>query len=376
MLKVSDDGAGMDLEKIREKILQKKLATPSMLADMSEQEIMSFLFLPGFTTKENVSKLSGRGVGLDIVHTMLQEVGGTIEVESKKGKGASFTLRLPITRSVMKSLGVSIDGQLYAFLLSKVSGTAIVRREEILQDRGGRFFNYSNRRVSLVDAARALGFENSKGGADFSYVVIVCDSQEFFGFEVDRMPFEVDLVVRPLHPLLGRVQCVSSTSIADDGTPILILDTDDLILSARKALASSGGVETGCEPADKPDSKRVLVVDDSATVRETQRKILRQAGFSVELASDGVEGWNCVRLNKYDLIVSDIDMPRMNGFELVKKIRSRDKLIPIIMVSYKDRPEDIQRSAEVGANAHLTKNSFSDNTFIDCVKKFLDKSKN
>lgn len=376
MLKVSDDGAGMDIEKIREKILQKNLATPTMLADMSEQEIMAFLFLPGFTTKENVSKLSGRGVGLDIVHSMLQEVGGTIEVESKAGKGASFTLRLPITRSVMKSLGASIDGQLYAFLLSKVSGTALVRREEILRDDGGRFFMYSNRRVALVDAARALGFQDSRSEPDFSYVVIVCQAQEYFGFKVDNMPFEVDLVVRPLHPLLGRVQCVSSTSIADDGTPILILDIDDLILSAKKVLKSSGDIEAADGTAGKSASKRILVVDDSATVRETQRKILRQAGFAVELASDGVEGWNCVRLNKYDLIVSDIDMPRMNGFELVKKVRSRDKLVPIIMVSYKDRREDSQRSMEVGANAHLTKNSFSDNTFIDCVKKFLEDSKN
>ena len=374
MLKVSDDGVGMDIGKIREKILQKKLATPEMLENMSGQEIMAFLFLPGFTTKENVSKLSGRGVGLDIVHTMLQEVGGTIEVESEVGVGTSFTMRLPITRSVMKSLGASIDGQLYAFPLSKVSATAIVRRDEISFEGGRRYFLHSNRKVALVDAARALGFEKLRTDSDFSYVVVVAGAHESFGFEVDDMPFEVDLVVRPLHPLLGKVQCVSATSIAEDGAPVLILDIDDIILSAKKVLESSESVDNATGVSEKSAAKKILVVDDSATVRETQRKILQQAGFAVELASDGVDGWNCVRLNHYDLIVSDIDMPRMNGFELVKKIRARDKLVPIIMVSYKDRREDGERSLEVGANMHLTKSSFSDDTFIDCVKKFLNPS--
>lgn len=229
-----------------------------MLADMSEQEIMAFLFLPGFTTKENVSKLSGRGVGLDIVHSMLQEVGGTIEVESKAGER-----RVVYSKASHNKVGDEISWSVYRRSALRVfaeqsfgngscapRGNIAGRRREVLY-----VFKQAGR---LVDAARALGFQDSRSEPDFSYVVIVCQAQEYFGFKVDNMPFEVDLVVRPLHPLLGRVQCVSSTSIADDGTPILILDIDDLILSAKKVLKSSGDIEAADGTAGKSASKRIL----------------------------------------------------------------------------------------------------------------------
>ena len=372
MLQIKDDGAGLDEEKIRAKILERNLVSAEILEKMSSDEVFEFLFLPNFTTKENVTELSGRGVGLDVVQTMLREVGGVISVSSKKNEGADFVMKLPITRSVIKSLTILIGGEPYALPLGRVYRTLKLSPSEIFSEDGIRMFEFEGRKVKLFSAYEILGFGREQAHLSSEvYVVVLSNKTNVFGFEVDDLPNEVELVARPLHESLGKIPCVSAVSLNEEGLPVLILDADDLIVYAEKF--SERGLSSINEVFSETQKtkKSVLVVDDSATVRETQRKILESEGFDVDTAIDGVDGWNSFRLSKYDIIVSDVDMPRMTGFELVEKIRSINTKIPIVIVSYKDRTEDRARGRTAGANAYLTKSSFQDDSFLRTIRSLL-----
>jgi two-component system sensor histidine kinase and response regulator WspE len=188
---------------------------------------------------------------------------------------------------------------------------------------------------------------------------------------VDRFLGERELVVQPLEPLLGKTKNISSGALMQDGSPVLIIDTDDLIRSVEKICAESQLTALQESPASRTDKKRkrVLVVDDSLTVRELERKLLRNVGYDVEVAVDGMDGWNAVRTGRFNLVVTDIDMPRMDGIELVTRINNDPNLksVPVMIVSYKDRDEDRQRGLEAGAAHYLTKGSFHDETLVQAV---------
>lgn len=373
MLEIKDDGAGLDEQKIRTKILERNLVAAEILEKMSADEVYEFLFLPNFTTKENVTELSGRGVGLDVVQTMLREVGGSISVSSQKGEGATFTMKLPITRSVIKSLTVLVGGEPYALPLGRVYRTLKLSQSEVLSENGVRIIDLDGKRVKLFSMYEILGLGRATQSIlDEIYVVVISNKTSIFAFEVDNLPNESELVARPLHESLGKIPCVSATSLNEEGLPVLILDADDVLVYAEKFAERGVSAVVGEIMQDMQNTKTsVLVVDDSATVRETQRKILENAGFVVDVAVDGVDGWNSFRLSNYDIVVSDIDMPRMTGFELVEKIRSVNSKIPIVIVSYKDRTEDRARGRTAGANAYLTKSSFQDDSFLQTIRSLL-----
>ncbi len=375
VLQVVDDGKGVPIPRLRQKIVEKGQATAEMAQHMSDDEVLEFLFLPGFSTAEKVTEYSGRGVGLDVVHTLMQEVGGTVRVSTHEGRGTTFTMQLPITRSVLRALLVEIEGEPYALPLSRLSRAERVPYESVKTIENRPYLSVGGANVGLVPARTALGLpgEGRAGGAELS-VVVVGDGKNQYGLEVDRILGESDLVVRPLDPRLGKVPGISSASLSEDGAPILIIDVDDLVVGLEKLLAG-GQVARGRRQRTelKIVEKRILVVDDSLTVRETERQLLENAGYDVEVAVDGADGWNAVRLGQFDLVVSDLDMPRLNGFELVKRIRGDNRLqrLPVIIVSYKDRDEDRLKGLEAGADFYLTKSSFQDDTFLRAVTDLI-----
>ena len=373
MLRIEDDGAGLDESKIRAKILEKKLVAPEILENMPADELFEFLFLPNFSTKDDITQLSGRGVGLDVVQSMMREVGGSISVSTESGRGATFTMKLPVTRSVVKALTVGIAGEPYAFPLARVYRTLRLSLSEIENASDGSFFNLDGRRVRLFSGAEVLGFgRTAQRAGEEIYAVASANKGSVYAFAVDGLPNEVELVVRPLSAGLGKIPCISAASLDENGLPVLIIDVDDLMAYAEKisARASDSAQSENSEASES--RRRILVVDDSATVRQTQRKILEGAGYAVDTAVDGMDGWNTFRLSDYDMVVSDVDMPRMTGFELVEKIRSVNGAIPVVIVSYKDRSEDRAKGAVAGANAYLTKNSFRDDSFLRTIKSLVD----
>jgi len=232
------------------------------------------------------------------------------------------------------------------------------------------------RSVGLVLAAQLLDLPATPPVGEELSVLLFSDATGSYGLIVEAFRGEQDLVVRPLHPRLGKVPNVSAAALLDDGSPVLIADVEDLIRSMDQFIQSGTLRRFDREAARPAERKRVLVVDDSITVREVQRQILRQHGYEVEVAVDGQDGWNKVRAERFDLVISDVDMPRMTGLEFVRKIRDDYALreLPVVIVSYKDRDEDRLRGLEAGANHYLTKSSFHDHTFLDAVAGLIGRA--
>jgi two-component system sensor histidine kinase and response regulator WspE len=368
---VSDDGQGIDPERLRKAIVERKLTTEPVAARMTEAELLEFLFLPAFTMKETVTDISGRGVGLDAVQTMLKQVRGSIRVTAAPGKGARFQLQLPLTLSVVRTLLVDIGGEPYAFSLAYIARTLKLPRDRIAMLEGHQHFRFDGQPVGLVAAAQVLGGAEAGPAGDELPVVVIGDPGNLYGIVVDRFRGERELVVLPLDPRLGKIKDVSAGALMEDGAPVLIVDIEDMLRSVEK-LVSAGAlgklrpaVETGAGAA----RKRVLIVDDSLTVRELERKLLDQNGYAVETAVDGMDGWNAARTGHFDLIITDVDMPRMDGIELVRLIKADINLrsLPVMIVSYKDREEDRRRGLDAGADYYLTKGSFHDETLLQAV---------
>ncbi|MDB6023803.1 MAG: chemotaxis protein CheA [Verrucomicrobiales bacterium] len=375
---VSDDGRGIDVEAIKRAVVRKKLATADVAERMSEMELMEFLFLPGFSMKESVTDISGRGVGLDIVRNMARNVRGTVRVSSQLGRGTRFQFELPLTLSVVRSLLINIGGEPYALPLASVNRTLKLRRDTIQTLEGKQHFPFDGRQIGLVTAHQVLESDVPPPADGDMSVIIFGERERLYGLVVDKFLGEQELVVQPLDPRLGKIRDISSGALMENGSPVLILDADDLIRSIEK-LASGGLLsKVHHEGANvvTTKQKRVLVVDDSLTVRELERKLLEKEGYEVEIAVDGMDGWNAVRTSQFDLVVSDVDMPRMDGIELLKNIRADAKLksLPVMIVTYKDREEDRQRGLEAGADYYLAKGSFHDAMLTNAVVDLIGKA--
>ena len=372
---LEDDGRGVEIERLREKVRQKSLADEDMVGQMLETELLEFLFLPGFTTSDAVTEISGRGVGLDVVQSMVQDVGGVLRAQSRPGKGMSFHLQLPLTLSVTRTLLVEVEGDVYAFPLARIDRVLRVPQDEVevIEDR--QYVRFDERNIGLVPAHQILGLEGHGPPGEELLVVVLSDRMDRYGLVVDRLLGERDLVVRPLDPRLAKTKDVSAVAFLDDNSPVLIVDVEDVVRSIDNLV--TGGrlrkMTRAAATATERQRKRVLVVDDSITVREVERKLLENNGYDVEVAVDGMDGWNAVRAGSYDLIITDVDMPRMNGIELVQSIKGDPQLqaLPVMIVSYKDREEDRLRGLDAGANYYLTKSSFHDETLVSAVEDLI-----
>lgn len=374
---VRDDGRGINIEELRRVVVEKNLVSTEMAADLRDQELIEFLFLPNFSTRKSVNSISGRGVGLDVVHSVVHEVRGMVRATTRKERGTSFEMQLPLTLSVLRALLTEINGEPYAFPLVGIDHLLSIPPGQMKTVEGRQYIVFNERRVGLVSAQQV--FEKPlppppREGEEIK-VIIFSDRFNHYGITVDRCRDVRDLVVQPLDPRLGKVKDISSAAILEDGTPVLIVDLEDMARS-MDALISGNRLQRISDFA--PDTapaprKRILVADDSITVREMERKMLSARNYEVDVAIDGMDALNSIRSNRYHLVITDIDMPRMNGIELVETIRSDPQYntLPIIIVSYKDRKEDREKGVRAGADHYLTKGSFHDETFIRTVHDLI-----
>ena len=368
---VADDVGGIDVEAVRRVVVERKLTSVETAGQLGEFELLEFLFLPGFTMKEAVSEISGRGVGLDVVQTMVKQVRGSVRVSTERGKGTRFQLQLPLTLSVVRTLLVEVGSEPYAFPLAYITRTLKLPRSKIGVVEGRQHFSADQGQVGLVAAHQLLGKDTTHSHGDELPVIVVGEQENSYGVVVDRFLGERELVVHPLDPRLGKIKDISAGGLMEDGSPVLIIDVEDLVrsienLSTGGRLNKVSGSSTGAVVTPR---KRILIVDDSLTVRELERKLLDGRGYVVEVAVDGMDGWNAVRTGHFNLVITDVDMPRMDGIELVTLIK-RDanlKSLPVMIVSYKDREEDRRRGLEAGADYYLTKGSFHDDTLLHAV---------
>ena len=376
LIEVSDDGAGIDIEQLRRAVVARGLSNQETAARLSEAELLEFLLLPSFTLRETVTEISGRGVGLDVVADMLKQVRGTIRITTRPGQGSRFLMQLPLTLSVIRSLLVEIAGEPYAFPLAYVNRTLRLSAEALQTLEGYQHFSHDGRQIGLVSAHQVLQKGQWRARDGSVCVVVIGEQEHSYGVAVDAFLGERMLVVQPLDARLGKIPDVQAGALMEDGAPLLILDVADMLRTVQK-LTSSGRLQTmdqdGAAQVAVAARKKVLVVDDSLTVRELERKMLANRGYQVTVAVDGMDGWNAVRAERFDLVITDIDMPRMDGIELVSLIRGAPQLqsLPVMIVSYKDREEDRQRGLEAGADHYFTKSSFHDESLLQAVTDLI-----
>lgn len=375
---VSDDGRGVDLEKLRDAIVARKLTDTATAAQLSEAELLEFLFLPGFTMADTVTEISGRGVGLDVVQDMIRQVRGSIRVTSQPGQGMRFELQCPLTLSVTRVLLVEIGAEPYAIPLTQIVRTLELPKAMIESLEGRPHFDLDGERVGLVTAHQIFGRTQPSSEQDELPVVVLGNAKHRYGLVIDRLLTERQVVVQPLDPRLGKVKDIAAGAVMEDGSPLLILDVEDVVRSVEKLIATDH-----LDQLDRTTStrvatarKRVLVVDDSLTVRELERKLLTHQGYEVEVSVDGMDGWNAVRTGRFDLVITDIDMPRLDGIELVTLMKKDPHLksLPVMIVSYKDRAEDRQRGLDAGADYYLAKGGFHDQTLLQAVVDLVGKA--
>ena len=434
---ISDDGKGIDPEILRKKIIEMNLARKEVAEALSDAELFEFLFLPGFSTAAKVTEISGRGVGLNAVQVMLQEVSGTIRIVSEPEKGTSFHLLLPLTLSVIRALIVEIAGDPYAFPLSRIVRTLSIPQEEIAVIENKQYIRFQGENIGIIPSTQVLELEEDtwhlyqhlvetshfesarqsqidalrsergspsrrgKGDEEDPFgkavasqnrkfqldagikekivnVVILGDLINSYGVVVDRFFGERELVLQELDSRLGKIPDISAGALMEDGSPVLLIDVEDLVRSIDKILAEGKLHKiTQLEEIPKAEKrKKILIVDDSMTVREVESRLLQDAGYEVQAAINGMDGWNALRSGHFDLVITDIDMPRMSGIELVRLIRSdeRYKDLPVMVVSYKERDEDKLLGLEAGANYYLNKSNFQDEILIKAVADLVGKA--
>jgi two-component system sensor histidine kinase and response regulator WspE len=369
---LSDDGAGLDDNTIRAAIVRRGFASAEHAALMSEAEVYEFLLLPGFSLREEVTEISGRGVGLDAVRVMAHGAGGSLRLQKLPGSGILCEIILPVSLSLVRALLVGIGEDVFALPLSRVDRVLQIRPEEIQAAAGRQHFYHEGERIELLSAARVLELASSAEAA--CSVVVLQGPQGRLALAFDRFAGLKELSIQRLDPQLGRVQSVSATALLDDGTPVVLLDANDVAITAANFSAGSRYQPLeGTSSASEQTARRILVAEDSLTVRELERKLLANQGYSVDTAVDGADAWHALRSGTYDLLVTDIDMPRLDGIELCRLVRADARLrdLPIVVVSYKDRPEDRNRGLEAGADFYLPKSSYQDESLIHAVKELI-----
>ncbi len=367
VLELSDDGAGVDPEKVRKRLVDGGHYDRELAALLDLNALHEALFAAGFSTREKVTETSGRGIGLDAVQQMVRDIDGTTRLESKFGSGTRFEIQVPISRVMLRALLIEVEGELCAFPLTRVSRVVRAAARDLVQEGGIRYLPFEGKNIGLVALAEQLEFGRTRYRETVSVIVFEHFGRSI-GCVVDRIVGEADLAIQALDRRLGRVSDVASVAITAEGVGVIVLDVDDILRAAldpRRRVASRVSDEAPVSPV----GKRVLVVDDSISVRELERQLLSAAGFQVEVAIDGEDAWQKLNHSDFDLMVTDIDMPRLDGLALTRSVRQDARLrsLPVIIVSYRNSPEDRARGMEVRADRYLTKSDFDDERFLSAV---------
>lgn len=376
LITVEDNGCGIDIEMLRERIVKKNLVNKQIAKELSAEELLEFLFLPGFSTREYITDLSGRGVGLDVAKDTIHAMRGHVKVETVLGEGSKFSMRLPLALSVVSGLLVKVSDEYYAFPLSRIVCTAKVSLNEIEIVEGHQYVTINDKNIGLITANRVFELNNhSEIKGDQLSVIVITNHDHTYGVVVDEFVDQREFAVQTIDQRLEKIQDVSNYSLLEDGSTVLIVDVDDMVQTIDTMVKGGRIINFVIDSSSNEikSSKCILVVDDSLTVREVEKKLLEDEGYDVDVAVDGMDGWNAVRAKQYDLIISDIDMPRMNGIELVEMIKNNNQLntIPVIIISYKDRADDRKRGMDIGADYYLTKGSFHDDSFLHAVHDLI-----
>lgn len=371
---VEDDGGGIDVGRVRASAVKKGTLTAEAAEALSDREALWLIFRSGMSTKAEVTDISGRGVGLDVVRETVEHLGGIIDVETKLGQGTKFSITLPLTVATTLCLLIELGGRSYALPVNNVLRITQVKSEAMGRAGGQRMMVVDDRPLALHKLGDVLEVEVSASKDRAAQVVILGSAEKRVAFQVDSVMGTQEMVIKSLPSPMTRVRRIAGASILGSGEVVLILNVADLIRTVGGLNLSAPPRMAMAAPATPPKPQRpthVLVVDDSFTTRTLEKNILEAAGFQVLIASDGLEAWHRLQETEVDLVVTDVNMPRMDGFELTAQIRADNRLknLPVILVTSLDSAEDREKGIKVGADAHIVKGSFDQESLLATVRR-------
>jgi chemotaxis protein histidine kinase CheA len=376
VIEVADDGAGVDEEAVREKAVRLGMIPAD--SPLVGSALLSLLFTPAFSTSDTVTETSGRGVGLDVVRNAVEELGGSVEVRSDRGHGTAFVLTLPVTLGVLRCLVARVGDERYAVPVPGVVESLSLRDAEIHTLAGAPVVLRHGVSVPLLDLGAALGLTRGAEDAPRAALVVRHTSGQQLAWAVDRLEGESELVVKDLGSFLGRVPFVAGATIDGDGSVVCLLDLREL--ADRAVGSTSFAVPSASAPVHRktpavPGQKkaRILVVEDSVGVRELERVILEGAGYLVETAVDGLDGASRLRDDPADLVLSDVEMPGMDGFDLTRTIRRTKgwENVPVIIMTSRGEDHARQAGLDAGCSAYLLKNEFDQEQLVSTVRRLV-----
>jgi chemosensory pili system protein ChpA (sensor histidine kinase/response regulator) len=391
IIEIADNGNGIDVERIRETIAEKGLRSLAEIERLSDDEVMKFIFAPGFSTKKSVSAISGRGVGMDVVKTNITKLGGTVEIKSVLGEGTKFSIKLPLTLLIYAALLVKEGEQEFAISLTSVEETARIPLSHI-HNIGDREVIKLRDQVLPIRWLRDIlqiprSHQPETDGSGYVPVVIVRSVEQSLALIVDELIGRETIVIKPLGDYLKKVKLFSGATLSGEGNVRLILDIPTII-ERELAVESVRGITTATMLPDSDEdyeefetlteeesrAPELLLVDDSISIRKVVGMFLSNAGYSVQVAVDGLDAIEKIEEADFDLIVTDLEMPRMHGYELISEIRSRDTMnhVPIIVLTSRAGDKHSQKAKELGANDYIVK-PVDEETLLTSVKTLLAK---
>ncbi len=365
LIRVSDDGGGINFDRIRQKLKQEGRLDDAEVAALSEQELARFLFQAGFSTKQQATAVSGRGVGMDVVLDAIHRLQGTVELENSSPAGTTFLITVPVTISTARILTVSSGGQRYGIPTTSMVRTGRLKKESLRDIEGNLVLSVDGAPVRWVELADLLGAPStpaSENGDQQAYLLLLHEGRKL-ALAVEDFEDEAEVILKSLEFPLTELDEVIGGTIRPDGSVQLVLDPAWLMSKALR-------VERRAVAAVTKPAAQILVVDDSPTTRSILRNVLSAAGFAVQTAADGVDALERLRTRPFDVVVSDVEMPRMNGFELTRQVKARFKL-PVVLVTGKEREEDRRQGLQAGADAYVVKSTFEDKGLLEVIEQLV-----
>lgn len=380
MIEITDDGRGLDIEKIKQTAIKQKLHSSAELEAMSADQIHRLILAPGFSTRSFITEISGRGVGLDVVRDQVERLKGSIQIESVPGKGCTFCLQLSTALSTANVVLVETQGITLAIPIEFLKTTLIVSPKQIETVDGQYTILVGDQTIPVANLSDVLELskspiydwvaQTSLSSEDNRPCAVLNVGNEQAGFFIDRLISQQEIVSKPMGSLLKRVRNVSGTTVLGSGDICMILNPSDLLKSIQQQQRSETLPITEPATQNKPV---ILLVEDSPPVRIQEKRLFEAAGYVVVTATNGLEGYNTLQHGLFDAVVSDVEMPHLDGFSLVAKIRQHQEYdnLPIILVTTLDSDADRQRGADAGANAYILKGRFNQEALLETLKRLI-----
>jgi two-component system chemotaxis sensor kinase CheA len=371
-ISVSDDGKGVDKDNVLKAALKSGIISPAGAEKLNKDEILSLIFQSGVSTSQIITDLSGRGLGLSIVSEKVEKLNGRMSMETKENFGITFRILLPMTMAAFRGIVVSLGE--FAFILPTMNVERVMRvmPEELKPVENHETIRLGEDILSVVNLVEVLGLpERRKESSGHLRIVVLVDGENRMAFKVEEVLDEHQVLVKGLGKLLKRVRNISGVTILGSGKIVPVLHIADLMKSAVRATGKI--IETHDEEKTMKKLQKILVAEDSITSRTLLKNILETAGYQAITAVDGAEAFTRAKSEEFDLIVSDVDMPRLNGFELTLKIKNDKKLseIPVVLVTALESREDRERGIEAGADAYIIKSRFDQGNLLEVIKKLI-----